>query len=116
MTTNNAMFFIFIMILGELIAFFLFKLLRFLLNKDKGLKIDRAVLKGILERFFLFLCLVYGFPQGLIAFGALKIGTRFIPEENKISNDYFYIGNILSLLIAVTYYAIWSHFINFDLF
>ena len=71
------------------------------------MKIDRAVVKGIVERLFLFMALIYGFPQALIAFGALKIGTRFVKEANKISNDYFYLGNIISLLIALIYYALW---------
>jgi len=65
-----------------------------------------------LERLFLFLALIYKLPQALIAFAAIKIGTRFIEEESKISNDYFYIGNITSLLLAILYFIIWNYFIN----
>ncbi|MBN2346169.1 MAG: hypothetical protein JXO51_07235 [Candidatus Aminicenantes bacterium] len=70
-------------------------------------RVDLQTIKGWLERVFLFLCLVYGLPHALIAFGALKIGTRVSDKENRVSNDYFFIGNILSLLLAVSYYAVW---------
>ena len=92
---------------GEILAFYIYKFLIWFLNREKNMKVDRAVVKGVIERLFLFPSLVYGFPQALIAFGALKIGTRFVKEANKISNDYFYIGNIVSLLIALIYYALW---------
>jgi len=98
-----------IFITGEIVAFFLFKCMDFLLKKTWAFKINRAVLKGMLERIFLFIALIYHIPQALIAFGAIKIATRFVEEEeNKISNDYFYIGNITSLLISLLYYVIWQ--------
>jgi hypothetical protein len=79
------------------------------LEKKVKYKIDISVIKGVLERLFLFLCLVHNLPQALIAFVAIKIGTRFLPENgDKISHDYFLIGNITSLLIAVLYYSIWK--------
>ncbi|MEX2602461.1 MAG: hypothetical protein WD355_12475 [Balneolaceae bacterium] len=61
-----------------------------------------SIVKGVLERLFLITGLVIGFPQVIIAFGALKIGTRF-QKNSKISNDYFLIGNFLSLLAALLY-------------
>jgi hypothetical protein len=68
------------------------------------------VVKGVLERLFMFLALIHGIPQAMIAFGALKIGTRFIAEENKkISNDYFFIGNTTSLLLTLVYLILWKH-------
>ena len=81
------------------------------LENNVNYRIDRSVLKGILERFFLFLALIYNFPQALIAFAAIKLGTRFVQEENKISNDYFFIGNMTSLLLVVLYIVLWNHFI-----
>ena len=86
MTSGDVVLILLIAGIGEIFAFFVFKFLIRLLNKEKNLKVDRAVIKGIIERLFLFLALVYGFPQALIAFGALKIGTRFVKEANKISN------------------------------
>jgi hypothetical protein len=97
-----------ILVIGESVAFFIFKLIELLLNKKWAMAFNRSVIKGILERIFLFLALVYHIPQALIAFGALKIATRFIEDENKISLDYFFIGNICSLLIALIYFVIWK--------
>ncbi|MFW6134699.1 MAG: hypothetical protein ACOC5R_03910 [Elusimicrobiota bacterium] len=102
--------FIVIFISGEIIAFFIFKFMNNKLKKEEGLKFDRSVFKGILERLFLFLSLVYYIPQSFIAFGALKIGTRFRKGEDKISNDYFFIGNITSLLLSLLYFIIWKAF------
>ncbi len=103
----------FIFIPGEIISFFIFKFIGFSLGKTWELKINRSIIKGILERLFLFVALIYHIPQALIAFGALKIATRFIEdEENKISLDYFFIGNITSLLIALFYFAIWKASLN----
>lgn len=108
MTSINLALFLIIFLIGEFFSFFIFKALVYSLNKEKSFKFDRALVKGIIERLFLFLALIYNLPQALIAFGALKIGTRFIPQdEKKISNDYFFLGNIISLLISVLYYAIW---------
>ncbi|MCG2587253.1 hypothetical protein [Rhodohalobacter sulfatireducens] len=65
-------------------------------------KRGRSILKGVLERLFLVVGLVLGYPQVIIAFGALKIGTRFQRSSN-VSNDYFLIGNFISLLTAILY-------------
>lgn len=67
---------------------------------------SRSIIKGILERLFLITGLTSGYPHVIIAFAALKIGTRF-QKNNQISNDYFLIGNFISLLIAMGY----SHFL-----
>lgn len=62
----------------------------------------RSILKGVLERLFLVIGLILGYPQVIIAFGALKIGTRF-QKNSRVSNDYFLIGNFISLLTAILY-------------
>lgn len=66
-----------------------------------------SLIKGVIERLFLVLGMLFGFPQVIIAFGALKIGTRF-QSSRKISNDYFLIGNFLSLLFAMLYVIVVS--------
>ncbi|SDD23155.1 hypothetical protein SAMN04488104_102029 [Algoriphagus faecimaris] len=61
---------------------------------------------GIIERLFL----LSGIYHGLVLFGALKIGTKIKTEENKISNDYFLIGNMISVgivLLVVNLYQKW---------
>ena len=71
--------------------------------KQKIFKLELSVFKGILERFVLYFGLILGVSHIVILFGALKIGTR-LDKGNKISNDYFLVGNFSSLLIALLYY------------
>ena len=67
-------------------------------NESRGISVS----KGVLERLFLIVGIVTGHPQVIIAFGALKIGTRF-QKNSKVSNDYFLIGNFISLLTALLF-------------
>lgn len=61
-----------------------------------------SILRGILERFLLFTALIHGYPQILIAFAAMKLGTRLHDEKKtKISNTYFLSGNFISILLAM---------------
>jgi hypothetical protein len=96
-----------IFLIGEAVAFFIFLLVKRKFEKKWQWCVDLQTIKGWLERLFLFLCLVYGLPHALIAFGAIKIGTRVNDKGNKISNDYFFIGNMVSLLLVVFFYAFW---------
>lgn len=70
------------------------------------------VIKGVLERLVLTFGLCAGFPQVLILFGALKIGTR-ISESGKTptaqrltNNDYYLIGNLVSVGLSMVYYLV----------
>lgn len=65
-----------------------------------------AVLKVIMERILLILGILNGYPHVITAFAALKIGTRINDTEHKISNDYFLIGNLISLLSALAFVLI----------
>jgi len=99
--------FVVIFVLGEAVSFFIFKILNyFFFGRQWEFRLDLSVAKGSLKRSFLFLSLVYNLPHALIAFGAIKVGTRIRPDE-KITNDYFFVGNMISLLISILYYAIW---------
>jgi len=71
--------------------------------KDQPLLNRKDILKGILERIFLIIGLLNGYPHVITAFAALKIGTRINDKEHKISNDYFLIGNLISLLTALIF-------------
>ena len=49
----------------------------------------------------MFLGLIMGFPVVIVALGAFKLGTRLENEkEKRVSNDYFLVGNLVSLLIV----------------
>lgn len=77
-------------------------------NDKKIFKLPISTFKGILERFIISICLLNNLLPILTVFGALKIGTRFSSKEDMIANDYFLIGNLCSILIAVTYYLIFN--------
>ncbi|MCC5933358.1 MAG: hypothetical protein LAT75_06895 [Candidatus Cyclonatronum sp.] len=73
-------------------------------NMNPGEKRGISIFKGVLERLFLITGILLGYPQVIIAFGALKIGTRFRnSEKGKVSDDYFLIGNLVSLLAVMLF-------------
>jgi hypothetical protein len=73
---TNILIFSLVFIFGESLAFVLFKIMNFMLLKNWEFSFSVSVIKGMIERFFLFLALAYSLPHALIAFGAIKIGTR----------------------------------------
>ncbi|MEO9870917.1 hypothetical protein [Ekhidna sp.] len=89
-----------IYVVGEIVTLAVF----FLVTKmfGKGLTLS-SVLRGALERGFLYIILLVDLPQGMAFFGALKIATR-LKDDDKISNDYFLVGNLVSVLIVIGYY------------
>lgn len=88
----------------EVAGFFIFILISKWNNNDEEKnKINfRSVFKGILERIFITFTLLIGLPQALTVFAALKIATR-IKDENKVSNDFYLVGNLLSIILALVY-------------
>ena len=105
---------IIIFVIGELVSLLIFAILKRAMKLSKTSPARKAsVVKGILERAVLYIGLLFGFPQILIAFGALKIGTRLHEDkQSKISNNYFLVGNLLSILLAMLYAIIAQRFWN----
>ena len=101
-----------IFVIGELVSLFIFAALKRAMKLPKTSPARKAsVGKGIIERAVLYIGLLYGFPHILIAFGALKIGTRLHEDKkNKISNTYFLVGNLISILLAMLYTIIAQQF------
>ncbi|WP_462249825.1 hypothetical protein [Ekhidna sp.] len=97
---NSAIFFV-----GEIIALGLFFLITKIFDRDLTIS---SVLRGVLERGFLYVILLVSLPQGMAFFGALKIATR-LKDDDKISNDYFLTGNLVSVLIVIGYYLLSQH-------
>jgi len=91
-----------IYVIGELIALPIFYLITKMFRRNLTLS---SVLRGALERFFIYIILLVELPQGLAFFGALKIATR-LKDDDKISNDYFLTGNLLSVLLVIGYYML----------
>ena len=101
-----------IFLVGELVSLPIFALLKKAMKLPKTSSARKAeVVKGMLERAVLYIGLLHGFPHILIAFGALKIGTRLHEDRAlKISNNYFLVGNLISILLAMLYAIIAKKF------
>ena len=75
----------------------------------------KSILKGIIERLFLAICLHLNYPHALTLFSALKLATRLKhvepagAEENKF-NDYYLVGNLTSVLLAILYIWAWNQY------
>ena len=92
-----------VFICQEAVGLIIFPLMnRYLGTKGKKGWNLALILKGVLERLVLFTALIHGYPQILIAFAAMKLGTRLHEEQNtEISNTYFLAGNLISILLAM---------------
>jgi hypothetical protein len=69
----------------------------------KWVGLPASVFKGLIERGVLTICLLSNIPTILIVFGTLKLGTR-LSENKEMKNDYFLIGNLSTILLAVLYF------------
>ena len=100
--------------IGEILSFLIFIIVKKnMVSKENSTAIKGATAKGILERAVMLTGLLHGFPQILIAFGALKLGTRLHDDKNsEISNNYFLLGNLISILLAMVYAIIIQGFWN----
>ena len=92
-----------VFVCGEIVGLLVFPALTHYLGPQNASAWDtKAILKGVLERLVLFTALLHDYPQMLIAFGTMKLGTRLHHEEGgEISNTYFLMGNLLSIFIAI---------------
>jgi hypothetical protein len=61
-----------------------------------------SVFKGVMERGVITICLLSNIPTVLVVFGTIKLGTR-LSENKEMKNDYFLIGNLSTILLAVLY-------------
>lgn len=77
----------------------------------------KSVVKGIVERFFLMVSLINGFPHSLTLFGALKLATRLKRDngdktDESTFNDFYLIGNFISVIMAIFYTFLYSKYIQ----
>ena len=84
-------------------------------KKSNGEKLT-SWLKGFLERIFLTFLFLSGLQAGaLVLFGAIKLGTRLESDKDqKVNNDYFVIGNFLSIAGAVITYLLFKEHLYFN--
>lgn len=93
-----------VFVIQEIVALIVFLIFNSFFKKSDGISSTyKEILKGILERLVLYTALIHNLPQMLIAFGAMKLGTRLHEDKNdSISNTYFLVGNFLSIWLAIT--------------
>ena len=109
---NTLFIYILVFLAQELAALPLFLLIRKYYTKRADKKEDvspnkwiYSVLKGFLERLVLYVGLVNDLPSVMTFFGAVKLGTRLDDDKkNRVSNDYFLVGNLVSVLLVVASY------------
>ncbi len=106
-------------VVTEVFIAFIFAVIAQVFYHQIGLNF-KAIFKGIMERLFLFVTLVNGYTQALTFFSALKLATRLKHEEPKADldgfNDYYLLGNLLSVVVAIGYVYTYLHFADIRLF
>ena len=96
-----------VVVVGEILIHLIFFMLSKTLGKEKRDKVTGlSIFKGLLERTFVVVTLNFDMVSALTLLGALKIATRIKDTEDKVSNDFFLIGNLTSVLFAVGYFVI----------
>src|ERR1700761_758357 len=100
-------------VITEVLIAFVFAVIAQVFYKQMGFNF-KAIFKGAAERIFLFVMLVNGYTQALTFFSALKLATRLKHDEPKVSldgfNDYYLLGNLLSVIVAIGYVYVYQHF------
>ena len=93
-----------VLAVSEMALAFLFAVVSQVFYKRLGLDF-RSIVKGMLERTFLVVALLLDYPHALTLFSALKLATRLKREgeEERGFNDYYLLGNLLSVLAAMGY-------------
>lgn len=93
-------------LLTEVVLAFLFSIIAQVYYKKLGLDF-KSIFKGYLERLFLVIALIHDINTALTFFSALKLATRLkhqeTAEENNKFNDYYLLGNLASVTVAIFY-------------
>ncbi|WP_157447105.1 hypothetical protein [Cytophaga aurantiaca] len=73
-------------------------------------KVDyKSLAKGSLERMFLMISLINGYPHALTLFGTLKLATRLKRDsegdkkKESLYNDFYLLGNFVSIICSFFY-------------
>lgn len=91
----------------ELLLGFIFSAIAQVFYQKNGINF-RSLLKGVIERGFLFVALANDYPHALTLFGALKVATRLkhtsaSPAEENAFNNFYLIGNFVSVAVVIGY-------------
>jgi hypothetical protein len=108
--------FLLVIFVGEIIFHLVFYIVRRVFGLVSTGNTAREVFKGVLERLMISIGLAHGIITIIIAFGALKVATKLSlsasdqePDQVQTHNDYFLVGNVMSLIFAMAYALIAVH-------
>lgn len=89
-------------ILESTLTLVFFSIEKLILKKGITLNLS-SISKGMLERLMLILGLINGYPQIITAFVALKIAHKISSNKVKSFDDFFLLGNIISVSSAIIF-------------
>lgn len=108
-------------VIAEIILAFAFSAIaQVYYKKIKGVDF-KSIFKGTFERLFISIALVHNLPHALTLFSALKLATRLkhaepdAENQNKF-NDYYLMGNLASVVVAIFYSYAFSNFNEIAIF
>lgn len=113
--------FIILFIFSEILVAFFFSVIAQIFYEKIGFDF-KSIFKGIIERVFLLIAFLNDYPSALTFFSALKLATRLkhkdrvtesgegypMVESNKF-NDYYLLGNLISVLFAIGYTSLYRN-------
>jgi len=111
---NKYLILILVFLIQEFVSIIVFSFIKKRYEKGKPSEKRYSSFKGTLERAVLLLGLTEDLPVTITFFAALKVATKLTnandPSSLKISNDYFLIGNLTSVLLVLISYGFYEHF------
>ncbi len=110
---NKLILLLILFVISEALIAFFFAVTAQLFYKKIGFDF-KSIIKGVVERLFLLISLVSNYPHALTFFSALKLATRLkhneTPQTENKFNDYYLIGNLISVAVAIGYVYIYQNF------
>ena len=107
--------------ISEVILAFAFAAIAQIYYKEiKGFEF-KSILKGTFERLFIAIALIHDLLHALTLFSALKLANRLKHSEpdsahNNKFNDYYLMGNLASVIVAIFYTHAFKEFDAIPLF
>lgn len=115
----NLFIFVLIVVVSEIFLAFFFAATAKIFYKKIGIDFT-SIIKGFMERIFLMIFLLNDYSSALTFYSALKLATRLKHEEKNTSgsqeskenrfNDYYLIGNLVSVSAALGYVYLIKHY------
>ena len=110
-TAKGYVYFALLIIIGEIFFYLAFEAILRQFNLLKTGNKAREIFKGVLERVMLAIGIAHGITTVIVAFGVLKVATKLSlsaadherRDEVQSHNDYFLVGNLMSLVFGIIY-------------